>query len=261
MTGQPTAFDLGQGVPQPPFDAVMPAAQYPVTIVFGLLALSAALFAIVAARTTRSAIPLAIFLGSALSMVCEPIVTMLGHCFYPPVGQLTLFTAQGRTIPLFVGFAYCFYFAPGIVFLVDRFGNGMTVRGYRVLVGTLGLFVIGYDYLGISLGLWRYYGDTPLTIARFPIWWVPANLLVFVPAATTIHLARDWLVGSRQWLLVPFMAAQVLMFHALGSLPAYTVLNMDVSSGWKLAGVLASMLISATILDICGRLVCRGAPS
>lgn len=235
----------------------MSGAELPLTIVFGILATAALFYTVYVAKKQNSLFPVALFLGSVLSMFCEPIVTMLGLCWYPRIGQITAFESFGRSIPLFVAFAYCFYFVPVIIHLITRFQQGIGKREYWSIIAGAAAFIVIYDYLGIYLGLWQYYGDAPITVHGFPLWWVPANLMVFVPVAIAMYFLRPYLTGPRVVFAVVLMAAQVVMFHTLSSLPAYIVLNMDVGQGIKLPGVIASMLMATGVLWFCSELVCK----
>ncbi|MET0987670.1 MAG: hypothetical protein ABW034_19925 [Steroidobacteraceae bacterium] len=248
-------------IPQPPLDAVMPPAQTTITVIFAILALVSLVYTIFVSLRTKSALPLAIFVGCTLSMYCEAIVTYLGHCWYPAIGQMTLYETMDHKIPWFAGLAYCFYFAPGIIYLVDAFEKGMSTRTFWVFLAVTAAFVVGYDYLGISLGLWLYYGETPLTVAGFPFWWVPANLMVFVPAAIVIYLAKPYLTGWRTALIVPFMAAQVLMFHGLASLPMYSALNSSAGHGLRTLAVVMTFGISLATMWVSARIACRDEAS
>lgn len=60
--------------------------------------------AVRAARRERDALPVLFLVGGALCVLIEPIVDVLGLCYFPVEGQRwTLVQAFDRHVPLFVG--------------------------------------------------------------------------------------------------------------------------------------------------------------
>lgn len=239
----------------PPLDAAMPATQETFTWVWALIALASILYCSWQSLRQRSGLPLAILVGSSLSMFAEALVIRDMHCWYPAVGQITAFTSNGQSIPLFVPFAYVFFFAPGILMLMQAFERGMSQYRFWATYGAAILGVLVYEYVGLSNGLWLYYGDHPLMLAGLPLTWAVLNpLLLLVPAVVLFKLHAH-LKGPALLLVVVFMAAQVTGLERLIGYPIYAAINSNVSSGVALAAALLSIAMALIVVWLCARLL------
>jgi hypothetical protein len=175
----------------------------------------------------RNLVPLACLLGGAVCTVFEPIVDVLGLCWYPRHGQVRLFEAFGRPIPVGVLFGYTW--AMGgmtVVFLqvIARRGVAYLWRLYPAVI----LVTVPFELIANHTGYYVYYGHQPLRIFSYPLWWGPVNMAVPIAAAVAITWLRPYLHG------VGVLAAAAVVVMADGGVnaatawPAWTVLNSSV---------------------------------
>jgi hypothetical protein len=178
----------------------------------------------------RDLVPLACLLGGAVCTVFEPIVDVLGLCWYPRHGQVRLFEAFGRPIPVGVLFGYTW--AMGgmtVVFLqvLARRGVGYLWRLYPVVI----LITVPFELIANHTGYYVYYGHQPLRIFAYPLWWGPVNMAVPIVAAVAISWLRPYLHG----VAVVVAAAIVVMadgaVNAATAWPVWTALNSAVPRG------------------------------
>ena len=144
----------------------------------------------------RDPVPLVCLAGGAMCVVFEPIVDILGLCWYPRSGQWKLFETLGRPIPIGVLFGYMWAF------------GGLSAVAYTVLrqKGPLALWRLYPLFIGLSIpfelianhsGYYVYYGNQPLRIFEWPAWWGPVNFAVPIVAAVMIDRFRPLLTGPR----------------------------------------------------------------
>lgn len=247
-------------MPQPPFDAVMPESEGMITVIWACFALASIAYCTWRAIRDRSALPLAIVIGTSLAMFAEALVIQDMHCWYPAVGQMTAWVANGQSIPVFVPFAYVFFFAPWILMLMDAFAKGMSRRQFwtAYIIAVFG--VLGYEAVGMLSDSWMYYGYQPLTVGGFPLFWAVLNpTLIVIPAVIlfrTRHLLKGW---AALLAVTGFLAAQVTGLEFLLGYPYYAAINTSTSPAVMLLGLALSGILIAAALEICARLICLDA--
>ena len=78
------------GVPQPPIDSVVdPTVQLWVTVVMALVSTAGLVYALLDWRRSGRPIVLMLFLAGGFCMLVEPIVDVVGACWFPAIGQWT----------------------------------------------------------------------------------------------------------------------------------------------------------------------------
>ncbi|WP_133067004.1 hypothetical protein [Mycolicibacterium sphagni] len=223
-------------------------AQVVCTIAVAVVSVLAVIAVSLAWRRTRSSVYPLIMLGGLACVFNEPIVDLLGLCWHPRTGQWRLFETFGRPIPVWAALGYMLVF--GIMSAV-LFGLLSRGAGYRRLWA--GVVVFWLVDLAVELpllrqGIYIYYGDQPLRVGGFPLTWLLINGLGGLLIAVGIARLPGLFGGRRRWLIVPFMPAMQLLAASI-AIPAFSVLNADVSSGWRWVGVLATAVIGVALID------------
>ncbi|MGI8662545.1 MAG: hypothetical protein ACR2LQ_04945 [Acidimicrobiales bacterium] len=227
-----------------PPDATMPGgwqAIYTAGILLALLAFGGN--ALRVWHRTKDPIPLFCILGGAVCTLLEPMVDILGLCWYPRPGQTQLFELMGRPIPMFV--------LPGYMF----FMGGLTVlaigvverRGRRALFGLFPLLMLvelPFELVANHTGVYTYYGHQPLRIFDFPVWWLFVNTLVPLTAGLAITGLRPMLRGRRGWLVVALLPMLDAGINAAAGWPTWIVLNSEVPSFVTQAGGIATCALA-----------------
>jgi hypothetical protein len=215
-----------------------------------LIVLVAVRFAWREYRRNGSPILLLIILGGAVTNLAEPFVDLVGACWHPEIGQITLFEHMERKMPLWLFFPYVAYFGAQAMTLYYVLSTGATKRTMWLwlVIPVIADIVLEESLLSFSDNLYVYYGNQPLRFHVFPIWWAAANTIGIYISAVVLTLFTPLLKGWRL-LFVPFCT---LLCYAGASgivaLPAIIVINTELPF-WatQLGGVLTFALAALVV--------------
>ena len=232
--------------------AIDASVQRNVTIVMGVIAAATLIFALVWwARTGRPTF-LLLFIAGGLMMLFEPMVDTVGAVWFPKEGSNVAFTLYGRPIPVWLCFTYFVYFGLGVssAYLVLRRRATPGVLWALWGAAMLGDFVLEATLLHFDTYI--YYGDQPLVLAKFPLWWAPVNGLIVVVTATVVYRFDAELRGVRTLLIVPIALTCSAAVNAAAGWPSWLVLNSEM--GWvpRQLGGLASWALAAWFVHLLG---------
>jgi hypothetical protein len=187
----------------------------------------------------RDPVPLLCLAGGAMCVLFEPIVDILGLCWYPRDGQWKLFETLGRPIPVGVLFGYMWAFGglTAVAYGVLRQkGLPALARLYPVFIG----LSIPFELIANHTGYYVYYGNQPLRILDWPAWWGPVNFAVPIVAAVMINRFRPLLTGPR------VLAIAFLVPMADGAVNGATA--------WPVWSALNAPGLSTVIVELAGAL-------
>jgi hypothetical protein len=245
-------------VPQPPFDMKMGAtAQAIFTVGQFLPFIILTIVAIRWSRQRKTPIPLLFIVGGGLAIFLEPVVDVLGLCFFPRHGQWRLFEAFGRPIPLFL-VVYFWYVGGQGMLAWRRFEEGVTKRDVWRLYAIFMIVNVILESPGIWMNIYTYYGKQPFDFWGFPLWWAPINAGMPIVAAALVYRLRPYLTGWR----VLGVAALVPMADGLtngaSAWPTWVALNTQLPSAvtWTAGAVtcgLAAFLVWIVTLAVSRR--------
>jgi hypothetical protein len=202
----------------------------------------------------------ALLIGGAASVIWEPIVDVLGKCWYPQFGQVHLFETFGRPIPLYVLFGYT-WFMGGLTIVAYRLiqAKGMSAlwRLYPILI----LIEAPFELLAVHTHVYVYYGHQPLSLSSWPIWWGFVNTSVPIAASVLLTCVRPKLTGWTVLLVIPMVPMLDGAANAATAWPVWTVLHASVPAPERqIAGVLTCLLgilVVATVVEL-GKMVLSG---
>lgn len=237
-------------VPVPPYDAtVSDTVETVVTTVMASLATAALVFALVYWWRTGRPTILALFFAGGAMMLLEPMVDVVGGCWHPN-DLARVFTLWDRPMPVWLCLTYFVYFGVGggVTWLVLR--RGMTPR---LLWGLFISSAIGDAVMEMVLMHWNtyvYYGDQPLVVMKFPLWWAAVNSLVDVAVAVAIVRYEHALRGVRAVLIIPLAVAISAAINTVAGWPSWTAINSNIGGvGGALLGV-ATFVIAGVIMRL-----------
>ena len=244
----------------PPHDMVMPEnAQFWLTVAWGTFAALTVLMCIVKGVKAKSWLPICLVIGSALSMFGEAVVIPNMNYWYPEIGQINAYRAYGQSIPLFAGFAYVFYFAPAMFFMISEFDKGISAKKFVILSAAMWAGTIGYEIATVGTGVCIYYGDQYFKIGGLPLVWPTLNSMIIIVASVLLFFARPFLKGWTVLLVIPYMAVQIATVEVLVGYPAFVTNNADVPGFVRMLSVVMSFGMCASVVWISSRLVCSRA--
>lgn len=177
------------GIEPPPEFTVSPLVHNTATGVAALVWLTVAGWALWLARRHRTATPLVIMLGGALTVGYEPVVDVLGKCYLPENYQWTLFEVLDRGMPVYAVLVYSAFFggfalsawnhlrgggAPGGLW--RKYGVAMLVNTFLFETPAVSVFHV-----------YTYYGDQPFDLWGFPLWWPFVNTVGPLAAGALVY--------------------------------------------------------------------------
>ncbi len=253
-------------VPQPPVDLALTPLDNKVGFILmaicTVLVLVAARFAWREWRQTGSPILLLMILGGAITNLAEPFVDLIGACWHPEIGQITLFEHMGRKMPLWLFFPYLAYFGAQAMTLYYVLNKGATRRTMWLwfVVPIIADIVLEECLLGFSDNLYVYYGNQPLRLHLFPMWWAAANTMGIYLSAVVVTLFTPVLTGWR----LSFVPFSTLLCYGAASgvvaLPAAVVINTDLPFLPTQMGGAMTFLIGALMVQGFTLLIATDSP-
>jgi hypothetical protein len=192
------------------------------------------------AQRNRTMLPFQLLLGGLICMFIEPVVDVLGLCYFPHQGSWAAFRAFNVTIPLYMVPVYM-WFVGGQAFLVyQMLERGMTRSQIFRIWLTLALVNGALETPGLLIGVYTYYGDQPFQFLGLPWWWTFGNALMPITAAVLVFKLRPYLTGYKSLLIIPLVPmADGLTNGAIGW-PTWLALN----SGLGYAATYPAAIIS-----------------
>lgn len=242
---------------------VMPVRDAPETALWvytGLMALVTVAFFVAWARSPderRVGIALPVLLvGGMLSGLMESWLDNVVLVGYPPEQNLPVLESFGRSVPIFVPIGYG-WFCGGLLYVVARaYQRGVTPGKVWRLFGLIALV----DFVAIGLSSWigilEFYGDPPMEVLGYPIWWAGIDGLdVVLGGAIVLVLLRHLKGRAQAWLVfVPSIALGAAT--GIVGWPITTALN----SSWSMPAKYACACASLTLSLVCVRFLSLALP-
>ena len=210
-------------------------------------------------RRNGTWVPLILVLSGTLTVVIEPVVDILGCCWFYAPHQWTLFTSLGVHEPVWILPAYCWFFGGQAALCWSQLRKAPTARTLTRLYLLVFLADALLEHGGLYLSVFTYYGHQPFTFTRFPLWWAAINSLTPVVTAMIALYVAPLLRGRRSLLLLgvgPFACA---FTNGGAGWPVYLTINTNLSKPvvW-LAGCVTVALAMGMISIL--RSILREAP-
>jgi hypothetical protein len=224
-----------------------------------VLAFASLVFCLVRARRDRSALPLYLFAAGALTVFFEPYPDLLGAAVFPEQDQIGWISTFDRHIPMYIGLTYLFYWAPAWLLIVDQFRRGITRVRFWVTCGVMVVATCLIELVPLHFGLWTYYGQQPLRLGGFPLWWAFVNGHSFIASSVVLLLLLRLLPARRWFVLVPVMPAAVLATHTGGAMLGFSTVSSTSDVAVTTAGTLGAMAFTVLMFWIYSQVVCPGA--
>jgi hypothetical protein len=201
-----------------------------------------------AERKVGVALP-ALLIGGAVSGLMESWLDNVVLVGYPPEQDLPVLESFDRSVPIFVPIGYA-WFCGGLLYLTARYLLRGNAR--RTVVWQLYAVVAFVDFVAIGLSSWigvlEFYGDPPMKVAGYPIWWAGIDGLHVVLGGILVALLLPHLHGVRQWWLV--FVPSVVLGAASGTVgwPISTALNSSWDDPAKYLCACASICLSLVVV-------------
>jgi hypothetical protein len=203
---------------------------------------------------------LLVLLGGFISGFSEAWLDNVVLVWWPPDQDLGFFDAMGRTVPIFVPVGYA-WFCGGLLYFTARFyERGVTARQVWAILG----LVVVVDFIGIGLPTWLgllgFFGDPPMNILGYPLWWAAIDGVDVILGGAVLYFLLPVLKGWRRlWLMLvpPIMIG--LSAGAVGW-PVSTAINSGWSTGAKWIAATVTIGLGLAIVHLVAQVVSRVPP-
>jgi hypothetical protein len=239
-------FDL----PATPDGTQMPqSAQLVATAAMAVLVAGFGVYAIREIARRRSVTLALLLIGGAISYFNEPIDDVLGLVWHPVVGQWTALDTFSR-VPLWGLGIYIVFFGGMPYLILQNLLRGMTRRQLWGWVGVLAVVDVAVELPILASGIYSYYGDAPLQIGGFPVYWIVINAVGPLALAVLLLAAGDIFAGWRAlYLLFLPMVCDAAGSVAVGW-PIFSALNAQASAPVQWLTAALTITIGLAALDL-----------
>lgn len=239
-------FDLP---PTPDGTAMPQTAQLITTAMMGVLVAAFVVYALTELVRRRSATLMLLLIGGAISYLNEPIDDVLGLVWHPEAAQWTVLDTFAR-VPLW-GLGIYIVFFGGMPYLILRnLRRGMSRVQLWRWVSALVVIDVAVELPVLASGIYRYFGDAPMQIGGFPVYWIFINAVGPLGLAVLLLAAEDRFSGWRM-LYLPLLP---MVCNAAGSVavgwPIYSALNAQAGPVITWGAAILTIAIGLAILDI-----------
>jgi hypothetical protein len=175
-----------------------------------------------------------ILIGGGLSVLAEPFFDRLGLIWHAEVGQWTLVTMFGHSVPLWMLPVYYWFVGGQTLYVLSRLRRGATARDmwrlYAFFCAMDAVLELPILYAG---GVYTYFGHQPFFNAGwFPLpgWYILLNGVLPMAAAAAVLLLGS--LDDRRYTYAIPIAIPMAIFAVYASFawPVWAALNAKVST-------------------------------
>jgi hypothetical protein len=205
----------------------------------------------------RSPVLLLFLAGGALAAVMEPIVDVLGMCFFPRENQWVGLELFGRPIPLLIWPVYSWFVGGQAYFFWRLFQRGVS-RGrlWKLWLAVMAVNVV-LETPGLLMGVYTYYGPQPFNLWGLPLWWPPVNATMPIVAGLLVHKMTPHLTGARILAVIPFVPMADGLTNGALAWPVWSALNTQIGFPATYPAAVASSGLAALAIWV----ITRGLPA
>jgi len=168
-------------------------------------------------------------IGGVVASIFEPILDVMGFCYFPRDGNITAFELYDRPIPILVPGTYG-WFVGGLGFwTLSILNEKKTIRAdiWRMWLRNF-MFNLILEYTALYFRMYVYYGHQPFSIGGFPLWFPACHAIAPLISATLVYLIQKELVGLKILMIVPIVVATYGMANAGFGWPVWVALSLDI---------------------------------
>jgi hypothetical protein len=237
-------------LPVTPGGTEMPqAAQLVATVAMAVVVAGFTVYAVREIARSRSVMLALLLIGGAISYFNEPIDDVLGLVWHPVAGQWTALDTFAR-VPLWGLGIYIVFFGGMPYLILQSLRRGVTRWQLWGWVGVLAVVDVAVELPILASGIYSYYGDAPLRIGGFPVYWIVINAVGPLALAVLLLAAGDTFTGWRAvYLLFLPMVCDAAGSVAVGW-PIFSALNAHASAPVRWLAAALTIAIGLAALDL-----------
>jgi len=253
-------YTIETNYPGPPVDAVLPAGPHEVILWITLAVLAACLLiALKVSLREKTALPVLFLLAGFCTIPLESLVCHLGHAWHPVIGQNTLYTSYGVSVPVYIALIYSFYFGGAYLAMYSRLQGKQPFTAAWVWKAYFVTCALAYliEVVPLQLGMWIYYDKQALWLwhGGMPLFWTFVNAACIFGGLTLIRFFMPVLRGWKQILVVLLSPVGVIMVHLGTGFPFYMATNSDASQSMVELGGAVSVALALLMVAACTRVL------
>ena len=199
-------------------------------------------------------VALLILIGGGLSVLAEPFFDRLGFIWHAHVGQWTLVTMFGHSVPLWMLPVYYWFVGGQTIYVLQRLRRGATVsdmwRLYAFFCVMDAVLELPILYAG---GVYEYFGQQPFFNADwFPLpgWYMLLNGVLPMAAAAGVLLLGS-LKDRRYMYTIPLVIPMcIFAVYASFAWPVWAALNANVSQAVTYLAGTATILLALFVRQL-----------
>lgn len=195
----------------------------------------------------RSALPILLLVGGAVTSLQEPMLDVLGLVWWPENLPGPAFTIFDRPMPYLVPIGYTFYVAGGAYVVYRLIAGGTSARKLFKVALALEAADIFFEMPWLSLGVYEYYGSQPFEVFEFPLWWAPVNGTAPFLAGLVLYVLLPRLEGWRIALAAAVPPLCWAGVYGASAWPTFAALNADVPEVVEWVAATVTMVIATAI--------------
>ena len=234
-------------------DMVFPVVPQTVAeLVLWLVTAGFTLYALREWKQTGSPLAIILMIGGAIALFNEPIDDVLGLVHHPRTNQNIVIDTIGP-VPMWGLPTYILFFG-GATYLLLKTLQTLKFSRKHFWYGIFATFILDLviEIPLLHFDLYRYYsfGETPMTIAKFPLYWLLINTTGPILCAAILFAAPGFFKGWRALYVLFLPLVTDAGCSAAVGLPVYSVIHMEnISEFTRLGGAILSCAIGLAILD------------
>ncbi len=183
-------------------------------------------------RATRDGEYLPLFALGAGSLCClgEPMYDLVGHVRWAQNLPGPAFHNFGIDIPLMIPPSYSIFMGLEAYWIWTIIQRGVDRRSFMLLYLAIAASDAIFEYPGVTMGVWEYYGSQPMEFYKFPFLWAAINGAGICTIGVLLHFVWDAVEG-RGWQRVAVLPVGLVGFTAgmvSTGMPAFLAMNADI---------------------------------
>ena len=199
-------------------------------------------------RRHHSTVPLLLLAAGTICIVFEPIVDVLGMCFFPRENQWVGIEIFGRPIPMFMYPVYSWFVGGQAILVWHLLQRGMNRRQLWQLWLTIMVVNVFLETPGLLMDVYVYYGSQPFNLWGLPLWWPPVNAGMPIVAGYLVYRTAPLLQGWKSLRILALLPMADGVANAATAWPVWITLNTNLGMAATYPAAILTLALGAVMM-------------